>query len=695
MDTLASAVLARVQSLVRDGEPRIVNVSSTAERTLLVDLSITHVAAFELNFASGVGRLPGSVRKVSSIDDLEIAGPERLATVNRDAAGLMRQWADRNADYRARLRPPDCLHEYPTLGVEVACDKCGGHGRTMCGYCNGHKQVTCATCGGRGRYPCQQCDGHGNRRCWTCHGSGYIEKQEFVLNNDERQQTMNQRGAMTVRVPCSACGAKGSTTCGSCWLGTVNCIPCGQSGKVNCPRCGASGTVPCDSCAATGVVHRTAAVSCTVSHGKTIGVDPNDAEDLQTLSNRVPFESLGTLGPLTLQQAGSAGTELTLRFRSTMVVESVDVARGAKHTHIRGYGPARNVFNHHGIVEDLLTSDLNDFETAVSRRFSVAGGGVAGLGQATQQFLASEINALIAAHHHLVGKEDTDRALEDPTAPLVAVDLVTRGYVQRAQAAIGKALPHIYGTMILPPALAIIATLALAGLATRYEHLTPWSVSVKILGLTCLAGIAWAIVELSVPRKLQQQLGAPLYERLGNQFGRIRRLSWVVAGCLLLGVAVGVGVAQLNAGKPALLTTGIPAVTGRAVLMTEVLHEALLLDVRTANAQGVRAALAPSARITVDRDIDKIGTHQLITEGPGSQRVIFIFDRDVLESVSVTRPAEPLGAGFDRRLRAIGAEMPLQKREKRFAFFQGPTIQVGLSEHDGVLTEFYQRLARR
>lgn len=697
MDTLSTKVLARVQSLIRDGEPSAVTVTRVSEAMLSVDVAVTHTAAFAAESHSGSGHLSNDVTRLSSSTELQAELDARLDTSHDEAGVLLGDWAARHTDYCDVVQPSDCLRNRPPLGIEYDCGTCGGGGRVQCTECHGEKRVICNMCHGRGRTLCLRCHGHTRVRCWTCHGQGYTEKQDFSLNSDERQRTLNQQGAMYVRVPCTMCSG-GTVQCTSCWGGYVNCGPCGQSGYLNCGRCGATGTLPCIACAATGRLNETAWIRCTVARKTDVDVASENLEDVHTLRERVPFSTLADLGPLVLQRAVCDANELTMMYRSTVPVEAVDVARGAKRTAVRGFGPRRTVFDYHGVVEDLLTSDLAEFERAAGPLFHRAMALSSGLGAATRQFLASEINALIATVPAAPNAENHGVADSVPT--LLATNLVSRSYVDRAGVAIARALPRLYSAMLLPWAAGIVGACALSGIIAHYERLTPWSAAQKMIAVMLTAGAVWTVVELRAPRHLKGVLGSTLYERLRGRFNRLRRLSWGLAGGMLASALLGIGAAAMPASVPEAIVRAVEASNTSGLAMRTVIHEALALDAADSTPDAIRKALKQTgARITWDKVIDAQGTYQIATTGQdgykvlGMQRVLFTFNGGMLDALSVSRRAS--GEAFKRRVHDLSGEVQLQKSETGYAFFRGATMQVTLSNRNGVMSEFYERLAVR
>jgi hypothetical protein len=112
-------------------------------------------------------------------------------------------------------------------------------------------------------------------------------------------------------------------------------------------------------------------------------------------------------------------------------------------------------------------------------------------------------------------------AVQATQAP-VTTGMVSASYVQRASAAIGQAVPRLYGPLVLPWGLWIAGgRLVLFVVEKNFFFL--WSEAAKELALLGLTGAAWFVVERRASASLMAILGAELYERLKGQCRRRRR----------------------------------------------------------------------------------------------------------------------------------------------------------------------------
>jgi len=109
------------------------------------------------------------------------------------------------------------------------------------------------------------------------------------------------------------------------------------------------------------------------------------------------------------------------------------------------------------------------------------------------------------------------KALQEP----VANGMVTAAYIDRAGAAIGKAVPLLYGPLVLPMTLWITTgATALFFVAQFTFRATPMITKAGLLAVAAAA--AWFVVERRTQTTLQSMLGPNLYGRLKGQFRRAK-----------------------------------------------------------------------------------------------------------------------------------------------------------------------------
>jgi hypothetical protein len=94
-------------------------------------------------------------------------------------------------------------------------------------------------------------------------------------------------------------------------------------------------------------------------------------------------------------------------------------------------------------------------------------------------------------------------------------------HIQRAQAAMSKATPRLYGPLILPLALWGTAGLTAIFWVVR-THFSGWSPNQKFYSLLALTASAWLAVEYKAQSGLKTLLSPAVYERLKAQFNKAR-----------------------------------------------------------------------------------------------------------------------------------------------------------------------------
>ncbi|MFU8781099.1 MAG: hypothetical protein ACNA71_08775, partial [Kiritimatiellia bacterium] len=162
----------------------------------------------------------GTVVAVATIDDMKL--------VRGRAASAYRQYqqARRYAPLGGAWIPPGLVdtltvRQKATImrSVVLACNACGGYGRSDCKSCGGQGRIECKDCD-HGRVPFERGDSRVHRigaevtkACDACHGTGTL--------------------------PCKTCAEAGTSVCRSC-NGTGearDCRTCSTRGYVLCRRC--------------------------------------------------------------------------------------------------------------------------------------------------------------------------------------------------------------------------------------------------------------------------------------------------------------------------------------------------------------------------------------------------------------------------------------------------------------------------
>lgn len=533
---LGRRLLGQVESLARDLTPADLSFAPATRGELDLRLVIRQGATFDITSTSARGRLPSGVHSVASGDELRDAAGRQLAGTRRDCGSRIDAWARQfGANYESVLTADVCLGPQPVFGREVPCAACSGRGRVTCPACGGRTELTCSNCNGRGRTSCWSCHGLGRVNCGSCGGSGTQTEQYSTQEWDSGQNAYVTRYG-TRSTSCGGCGGSGKTNCLSCWSGEVNCNGCGGRGSVSCGTCGAIGEVSCGACNGTGSLHELARVVCATDRKIALQVTNGDPEDQRTFVERVPLGHLSALGEVRLADTRRQENEITLAYASRVAFEAAVVTALGRPLAIRGYGPAADVFDHHGLVGALIEPDLAALEAtlAAGRWWRVSSG--PGLIAATRRFLASELHTL-AVEAGPAPKGGTVAAAE----PHVARGLVDREHVARAAAAGTKAVARLQDALVRASTLWLLIATAAALFAAQVVAVAGLHPFQRCLVVLAFAAVAWAVVELRTRRRLRAMLGTVLYPRLKRPFaaawGRYRLIFAAGLLAALLGTA--------------------------------------------------------------------------------------------------------------------------------------------------------------
>jgi hypothetical protein len=618
-DPLSNKILSAVAALARDMAPDELSLRLAAEGRLPLSLAVRHAARFSIARSQGKGPLPAQVVARSSMQAMASELNGWLEQTNQEAGAFIDQWArDFGSEYRRQLPPVRCMQERATLGVLCTCEVCRGQRQVVCPCCGGAQRVQCTGCGGRGRVSCSACGGSRTSSCSSCGGSGTMEVRTFEATPNQMQESASQYGAQIRRVSCSSCGGRGGHPCSACYDGTQGCSGCTGTGLVNCSRSGARGVVPCEACAATGVVHHTGRIHCDVARHIDVQVSSTIPEDRETMQSRVPFDQIGSMaspsGGVQLMATHRIGHAVTLNYTASVSLECAQANFAGQSFVIRAYGPEREIFDYHNIVGKLLDADTAGLETALQGSSLFGSGAGSSLAGATQKFLASEVNALIAEapaerlgtavaaqssvaqspsiaktlkgallmaplrrrfrragvllkivivliafpfiwsreivanylfiavigfffewRHRKNGSPDelvaspkqaenasqSEKALAALQVP-IQTRLISAEYVHRASATVSKAVPRLYGPVLLPWMYGVGAGVLVASFISRW-FLLRWSELDKEVALLLLTSVAWIIAEMQVRARLRAMLSPKLYDRLKVLFQKSQK----------------------------------------------------------------------------------------------------------------------------------------------------------------------------
>jgi hypothetical protein len=482
----------------------------------------------------------------------------------------------------------------------VTCSRCGGRARVTCSSCGGSRQTRCLSCNGSGthevrdmdlsytdrqnttnqsmqmtrRVPCPGCGGRGSNPCSCFDGTQAC-------------------GCSAGQVTCGRCSGSGIVPCDTCAAtGVVN-----HTGRVQCTinrgiRVETGGgtaedqqtfrdRVPFEEIGA--MASETGGVrlerrnrvehQVTLDYAASIPLEAAEATVRgQTVSIRAYgpgreiydyHQLVGTLlepdlAGLEKSLSGASPAGMTRRFLASEV--NALIAEAAPQITKDGALTARATVRPARVIgQALLLAPL-------IRRFRRSGLPMKGLmvlfglSLLTQPVPSYLFLVLIGAFFEYryqrnlppevaAPKSESKTSTSDRAAKAlqssIAGGMVNAAYVQRASAAIGKAIPKLYGPLVLPLALWVTAGATVLSLVAMSVFLS-WSNLDKAAVLLLLTGVAWWVVERRAYASLKAMLGDNLYARLKGQLGGIRdRYRFAVAGGFLFAWCLAVLILRL------------------------------------------------------------------------------------------------------------------------------------------------------
>ena len=105
--------------------------------------------------------------------------------------------------------------------------------------------------------------------------------------------------------------------------------------------------------------------------------------------------------------------------------------------------------------------------------------------------------------------------------------LISADYVRRARLGMGRALPRLYGPLMLSAGLWLTGALLVVFLMARLTF-PIWPMAQKALPILAATAGAWFILERRASASLEALLGTALYARLRARFAETRNLSRIV-----------------------------------------------------------------------------------------------------------------------------------------------------------------------
>jgi hypothetical protein len=425
------------------------------------------------------------------------------------------------------------MNQQNVLVRRVPCQSCGGRGQIPCADCSDGTQ-TCGACSGAGIVNCGQCSAAGVVPCDTCAATGITHRTGWVRCDVERQvhidiANTNQEDLHTLRnvVPFDHIAAMADQPEGVSLQGTRR-----------------NGHQLSLSYAASTLVERAEAViggqSLVISaYGVTRqifdyhGVAERLMEpDLADLEKSLADGSLYRANPAA-SLAGITGRVLSSKLHALVAEAPALPNPTAANAASRPRVPLGLVLRHAFLLKPTIRFwkrrglFMKIILLIVALRLAIEPTVVLNylFLVCVSAFYEWRYQRAGAPEHQASADTDTPLSLEAQAtqrleAP-IAVGMVSRGYLQRARSAIGRAVPRLYGPLVMPMALWITAGVAVLQVIAR-NALFQWTPVEKTMVLLVLTGMAWFVTERMAAAQLRTMLNAELYERLKGRFTEAR-----------------------------------------------------------------------------------------------------------------------------------------------------------------------------
>lgn len=421
----------------------------------------------------------------------------------------------------------------------VPCSSCGESGRHRCSCFDGTQ--TCTGCSGGGLVTCSPCGGSGVTPCHTCgatgmvHHTGCIEcsvrrstRVEITSDNPEDEQTFRER------VPFDQIGRMTSES------SPVQLYQPERNGHELTLLYRGAVPVECAEASFGGERVRIRAYG----RQREIYNYHNLVErileaDLASLEKSLQEDSLFRIGSrvslagITKRFLASEMNALIAEAPAELVgQETADQSarRAPIGKVIRNallLTPARRLFRRSGIVIKIILA-LVALQLIFSRQVLFAYLIVAGAGAFYER------RHLRRVPPESWKEKTNDNPKQSHSAEVakalsqqIAVGLLSLRYLERASKAVGKAVPRLYGPLVLPMGLwgtlGATALLVVGGLPVL-----PGTPVQKLAVIVALTVVAWVVVERRAQSQLRDMLSSKLYERVKGQFKKTRGLYRLV-----------------------------------------------------------------------------------------------------------------------------------------------------------------------
>ena len=547
---IADTVAAHLAPVTRFDRSAI--SQDVADQVLSVELTLTQVQAvnFDVIWHAGAGQLPKDITLLANGTRLKVELHTQLGIARGGCDDALRAWISHGSNephaYR-RVLPPEAAfrHTPGRFGIEFVCQNCIGKCQVQCDGCAGAGRVSCHTCHGAGTVHCHQCGGGTRLPCSACASSGHTTQQVSQQQWDGAANAFVTT-YVPVNRPCLSCSGSGSLHCTACTFGQSQCGACTGKRTVSCKMCAGAGSFNCAACEATGVQHEWAAITASVTCQEELTFGVLDATLEALIRQRIATADLPAYGSYLEAHHIVDGATLGSRYQLRIDVAYARLHACARHFALYALGPRAQVLDFVNIAGHLLEDDLVTLERAAAPAPIWSRQRDGALLSALKQFIASELNLLIA--EQLGAQKAGTQAAAQVEAHFK--NMVDAAYVQRATVALRQGFGRLYGSDLLRPALwvvggaGVVAAIVFAFGPARYGvwNCASWA---------ALGGAAsWIGVEMfslgRIMRSFPEQISARLHAQI-KAGGSV--MTWRVA------VAAGVMASALLG---AMLASAVP-----------------------------------------------------------------------------------------------------------------------------------------
>jgi hypothetical protein len=423
------------------------------------------------------------------------------------------------------------------------CNVCHGQGLVTCHHCNGACKVTCGKCGGKGDVACWICRGTGDLSCTRCNGAkGQYESIPYsasrsVYSNGSYQTQYHTDYRKEWR-SCSNCGATGLTPCLACGTsGRETCSSCGGGGSVTCQACGGEGKLMCNPCSGTGETGLAGWVDvyCNMKYVPEL---PDDAyKEAAEILDRTGVHGIAANSRAIRQVAlaqddTNLPSQLTARYEGELRLTYLDTRCNGNDYHLVAYGDELHWHTMGGILESLLSNDLEALRSALAdcATNAIWDANIANVLAPLAHVTASELNA-----------EIVESALDGRDVAELGV-VVSGEYASQIKSALLGAVGLIYNRMAKRLWWKI-------SLAASFSSIALWAVSspawAGFAGLV-VAVLGWFVLERQVRNLLAEAIGGEdKAKRVIRMASSARRNLAARVLTLLLPSAVAIGMLSL------------------------------------------------------------------------------------------------------------------------------------------------------